>query len=456
MNINAAIFRRYDIRGIYPEELNEHAVEAIARAFVRLLAERGMAGPVIVGRDVRTSSESLAHSCTRALLSAGAAVYDIGVVTTPLLHFAVGTTPDAAGGIMITASHNPAEYNGMKFLLRGVHQLSYENGISQMQKMTTGGTALALPKGVEKGAVNPCDYFPAYKKFLCAHAHVQKKVKVVVDAGGGSAGKFLPAVLSCMNVEHVPLFFDADGTFSAHPPNPLLPEAQAILSKAVQNENADFGVAFDADADRIVAADECGKIVAPDILGLLLADALTEEGEEVIADVRVTHTLRELMREKRGNVYVSRVGTTYIKEFMQQRNARFAFESSGHYYFREFFGADSALLAFMHLVNIVSRSRQPLGELIEKFKKTAQSGERNFTIRNWDALAKTIRETYRDGTQSFIDGITAEYADWWFNIRPSATEPLVRVNIEARTPELLRQKEKKLEETLLLHERKDI
>lgn len=442
MNINPVIFRRYDIRGIYPGELNEQTAEAVARAFVQLLAERGITGPVLAGRDVRVSSEPMARACIVALVQAGATVYDMGVTTTPLLHFAVGTTPEAAGGIMITASHNPAEYNGMKFLLRGVRQLSYENGIGRLQELAFGAAGQKIT--VPEGRVESRDYFPAYKTFLCKRAHARKNLNIVVDAGGGAAGKFLPELLSCMNVQYTPLFFEADGNFSAHPPNPLFPEAQAILTKAVQNENADFGVAFDADADRIVAVDERGMMIAPDLLGLLLADALAKEGEEVIADVRVTHTIRRLMETKKGSVHISRVGTVYIKELMQQRHARFALELSGHYYFQEFFGADSALLAFVHLVNIISQSDRPLSKRIETFRKTAQSGEKSFTIQNWEALAKAIRKKYRDGKESLIDGITIEYPKWWFNIRTSATEPLVRLNIEADTHELLREKEKEL------------
>jgi phosphomannomutase len=447
MDINPEVFRKYDIRGIYPRELNEEAAGAITRAFARLLAKRRLDGPIFVGRDVRCSSEALGRACVGALQRSGRAVYDLGVVTTPLLHFAVGTARDAAGGIMITASHNPAEYNGMKFLLRGVRQLSYESGIAELQHLASG--ALKDAAAVVKGGVESRDYFPAYRAFLCERAHVQKDLTVVVDAGGGAAGKFLPALLECMGIRYVARFFDADGSFSAHPPNPLLPAVHAALGKAVRDERADLGVAFDADADRIVAVDERGALVAPDLLGLLLADALVKEGEEVIADVRVTHTLLRLMGQKRRRVFISRVGTVYIKELMQDRGARFALELSGHYYFQEFFGADSAFLTFVHLLNIVSEAERPLSALIKVLRLAAQSGERSFSVNDWEALAKTIRSKYQDGAQSFVDGVTVEYPDWWFNVRPSATEPLVRLNIEADTAALLHAKEKELEELIV-------
>lgn len=443
MEINPVLFRNYDVRGVYPDELNETAAGAIAVAFARYCGEQGLEGPIIIGRDVRLSSGSLEHSCAKAIQETGRDVIDIGVATTPLFYFSIGATPAAAGGIMITASHNPPQYNGMKFVVRGSRHLSFENGIGRIRELTEEQTPRAN-LALKRGTVSARGYFPDYKAFLCAKGNIVRPLFFIVDAANGAAGAFLPSIFECLGIRYEPLYFEPDGTFPNHPPNPLDPESYHALAETVQTRGADGGILFDADGDRVVVINERGEAIRSDALGAFLAAHLITEDELVLADITVSRTARDYIKKAGGRYMSTRVGTPYIKEAMRRENARFAFEASGHFYYREFFFSDSAFLTTVYFLNEFSRADKKLSELFKPLAVFAHSGELNFPAADWEALRGRIESQYPQSSRSTIDGLTMEFPDWWFNLRLSATEPLVRLNIEARTDEILQKKKKEL------------
>lgn len=443
MEINPVLFRRYDVRGIYPDELNETAAGAIAAAFARYCGEQGLEGPIIIGRDVRLSSALLEHSCAEAIQETGRDVIDIGVATTPLFYFSIGATPAAAGGIMITASHNPPQYNGMKFVVRGSRHLSFENGIGRMRELVEEQTRRAN-RAIKRGTISERDYFPDYKAFLCAKGNIARSLFFVVDAANGAAGAFLPSIFECLGVRYEPLYFEQDGTFPNHPPNPLDPESYRTLAETIQMRGADGGILFDADGDRVVLIDERGEAIRSDVLGAFLAVYLIADGELALADVTVSRAARDYIEKAGGRYMSTRVGTPYIKEAMRLKNARFAFEASGHFYYREFFFSDSAFLTAVYFLNAFSHTDKKLSELFGPLTVFAHSGELNFPATDWETLQSRVELRYPEATHSTIDGLTMEFPDWWFNLRPSATEPLVRLNIEARTQEILQKKKTEL------------
>lgn len=443
MEINPRLFRRYDVRGVYPDEFNETAAGAIAATFARYCDEQRLDGPIIVGCDVRLSSRSLQRACIEMIQKTGRDVIEIGVVTTPLFYFSIGATPAAAGGIMITASHNPPQYNGMKFVVRGSRHLSFENGIGRIQELTEGQTQRAN-RAARRGTISERDYSPDYQAFLCAKGNITRSLFFIVDAANGAAGAFLPSIFECLGVRYEPLYFEPDGTFPNHPPNPLDPESYRTLAETIRTRGADGGILFDADGDRVVFFDERGEAIRSDVIGAFLAAHLIAKGELVLADVTVSRAARDYIKKAGGRYMSTCVGTPYIKEAMRRQNARFAFEASGHFYYREFFFSDSAFLTMIYFFNAFSRVNKKLSKALLPLAKFAHSGELNFSATDWEALRSRIESQYPHAVRSTIDGLTMEFPDWWFNVRPSATEPLVRLNIEANTPEILEQKKEEL------------
>lgn len=450
MIINKDIFREYDIRGIYPGEVNKEIAFNVGGAFasyIKKLSAISKKIKIIVGRDVRTSSAELCEAFIKGSLSVGVDIVDIGVITTPTLYFGINLLK-ASGGAVITASHNPKEYNGFKFALKDAEPLSPSDILPYLEVKPPSDYS-------EDGTVEKMNILSAYTDFLASHVdkNVAGTVSVVADASNGSGGAVLKEFFDKVGVSYWPLYFDQDGTFPNHSPNPLEKDSQQSAKELVIHKNADFGFILDADGDRIIFIDERGKLVRGDIITSLLIKHLAKRGDYVLIDSSASKIVIDV-GESIG-VAVSRVktGHTNIKRAMKEKDAILAGELSGHYYFRDFFYADSALFALAMMLNIFASSRRTLSSMVESFsdepyKEYFHSKEYNFQVVDKDKTEKIFRmvkEKYSDGEQLFMDGISVEYPDrpekgeagWWFNLRSSNTEPVIRLNIEATSKELL-------------------
>jgi len=435
----AGIFKAYDIRGIYGKDLTDEIAYRIGRAFVQFLGCR----KVVVGRDMRTHSEAIFRALTRGLTEQGADVVDIGLCSTPMSYFADGRLK-ADGSIMITASHNPAEWNGFKMCREEAIPLSGPTGIQEIEKIVTSGRF--DPPASRPGRVTQHDIVPEYVEHIRRSADIRRPLRIAVDyanAMGIYEGKVLEGL-----VELDPLFDELDGSFPNHEPNPLKHETFRWLQEKVKAGGHDFGIAFDGDADRVGFVDEQGRIIPMDVITALIAQMiLKKEKGPILYDLRSSWAVREVIEENGGTPLMSRVGHAFIKQQMREKHAIFAGELSGHYYFRENYYAESSSLAALYVANLVSSSDRPLSELVRPIRRYYASGEINSEVEDAAAVLQRLKEHYRDGRIIELDGLTVEYADWWFNVRPSNTEPLVRLNLEARTPELM---ERKRDEVLAL------
>jgi len=440
MNPNPVIFKSYDIRGIYPSELDEDAAYCIGRAFVR----RSGARSVTVGSDMRLSGPVLKRGLIRGITDEGANVKDIGLVPIDAIYFAVGKLGDEAG-IMITASHNPKEYNGFKMEMKNMEWL---RGVDLLEDVKN----LPAEVGDKKGEVQEVDIIPKYINHVLSFVDVDKikPFKVVVDAGNGMAGKIIPLLTENLPLNIIPLNFKLDGNFPAHPSNPLLPESQKEICEAVVKEKADFGVIFDGDTDRLFFVDEKGKFVPADMTLLLLAKVFLdkEPGAGIVYNAICSKIVPEKIKEWGGRPLRSKVGFVNLMMMMKEQGGIMAGELSAHYSFRDNSYADSGFIALLTLLQLLSSYEQPLSEIVKPFYKYFKSAESNFEIKEKDAVLAKIKEKYADGKQDFLDGVTVEYKDWWFNVRPSNTEPLLRLTIEADTQELLAEKQKELEKII--------
>ena len=436
MKINESIFKSYDIRGIYPAELNEEAAYLIGRAFAR----KSKAPRVTVGSDMRLSSPVLKRSLIKGIIDEGVNVKDIGLVPIDAIYYAVGKMGDEAG-IMITASHNPSEYNGFKMVLRGMEWVVVSEMLDEVKK---------LPKETsdKKGQVKEEDIMAGYINHILSFVEVDKiePFKVVVDAGNGMAGKVMPLLTESLPLNIIPLNFKLDGSFPAHPSNPLLPESQKGICEAVIKEKADFGVIMDGDTDRLCFIDEKGIFIPADMTLLLLAKVFLdkEPGTGIVYNLLCSKIVPEMVTQWGGRPLISKVGYTSISKTMKDNNGIVGGELSSHYSFRDNGYSDSGFIAFVILLQLLSKIEKPLSEIVKPFYKYFKSPEINFSVADKDAVLEKIKQEYLDGKQSFLDGITVEYKDWWFNARPSNTEPLLRLTIEADTKEILDQKIKEL------------
>lgn len=434
--IDQTIFKAYDIRGIYPSELNEEAAYSIGRAFAR----RSGAKKMTVGSDMRVSGPILKRELIRGITDEGVNVKDIGLVPIDAVYFCVGKLQDEAG-IMITASHNPKEYNGFKMALknmgwvRGVDLLGDVKGLSEKASAAT------------KGEIFEEDVIPRYINHILSFVNADKiePFKVVIDAGNGMAGKIMPVLTENFPLNIIPLNFKLDGNFPAHPSNPLLPESQKEACQAVIKEKADFGFIMDGDTDRLSLIDEKGTFIPADFTLLLLAKLFLERepGAGIVYNVICSKIVPEMIKKWGGRPLRSKVGFINLMDMMRSQNGIVSGELAGHYAFRDNCYADSGFITFVILLELLSKNQQPLSELVKPFYKYFKM-ELNFEVENKDAILEKIKQKYSDGQQDFLDGITVEYADWWFNVRPSNTEPLLRLTIEANTKELLDQKQKEL------------
>ena len=429
------IFKAYDVRGVVPDELDEGSARAIGAAF----ADWSGAPAVAVGYDCRLSSPSLATAIHEGIVSRGTDVVDLGLASTDLLYFASGSLDVA--GIMLTASHNPPEYNGMKFCLPGARPVGEDTGLKEIRELAerTEVTSVAAP-----GRVREERLLDAYADHVLSFvdAGSMRPLTVVADTANGMGGLVLPAVFERLPVTLVHLFPELDGTFPNHPADPIDPENQRDVKREVLARRADVGLAFDGDADRVFLVDERAEGVSGSEVTALVARAMLERepGATVVYNLICSWAVPEVIREHGGNPVRTRVGHSFIKQVMAETGAIFGGEHSGHYYFRENYRADSGLIAAVVVLEQLSLADAPLSEVLAPFRRYAASGEINSRVQDQAGKVEEVAAAYADGRQDRTDGLTVEFDDWWFNVRPSNTEPLLRLNVEARGEELLKEK----------------
>ncbi|MGH3089627.1 MAG: phosphomannomutase/phosphoglucomutase [Rubrobacteraceae bacterium] len=430
--VDESIFKAYDIRGVYPDNLDEAVARDVGRAFVNHLGISG--SRVVVARDMRLSGEALQGAFIEGVTEAGADVVDIGMVSTDAMYFAVGHLEEP-GGAMITASHNPKQYNGLKLCRENAIALSGEEGIGQIKDLITSGK---LPSPSEfPGSVEHGDVTEDYAKHCLSFINTEglRPLKVVVDAGNGMAGKMVPPVFEKLPFEVVPMYFELDGSFPNHPPNPIEPENMKELQERVVAEGADFGVAFDGDADRCFIVDEKGVTVSGDMLATLVAKNVLEKepGATILYNAICSKAMPELIEREGGRAIRTQVGHSIIKPQMRRHDAAFGGEHSGHFYFRDNYFADSGIIAMLTAAELVARQGDPLSALLEPIDPYVRSGEINSEVENQTATLQKIEDFYEKQAADIdhLDGLTVDSGDWWFNLRPSNTEPLLRLNVEA-------------------------
>jgi phosphomannomutase len=425
----AKIFKAYDIRGLVPDELDEGVAESVGAAFVTLTG----ADSVVTVHDMRTSSGPLAAAFARGATSAGADVIDGGLGSTDLLYYGSGSL--GIPGAMITASHNPARYNGIKLCRAGAKPVGQDTGLAELRQLASSGhRAIAATPG----RVEQRDLLAGYAGYLKSLVDLTgiRPLKVAVDAGNGMAGHTVPTVFAGLPIELVPLYFELDGSFPHHEANPIDPANLVDLQAAVRNSAADIGLAFDGDADRCFVVDERGEIVSPSVLTALIAvrELAREPGATIIHNLITSKAVPEIVTEHGGVPVRTRVGHSFIKAVMAERGAVFGGEHSGHFYFRDFWFADSGMLAALHVLAALGGQERPLSELLSQYSRYVASGEINSEVSDQAAATAKVREAYlgQPGiTADELDGLTITSPHWWFNLRPSNTEPLLRLNVEA-------------------------
>ncbi|TSC95065.1 MAG: phosphomannomutase [Parcubacteria group bacterium Licking1014_1] len=445
MKISQTIFKSYDIRGIYPKELNADAAYEIGRGFINYTKAKRVA----VGQDARISSSDLFLGLVKGITDRGAHVYSVGQVPTECLYFSVGNY-DFDAGIMITASHNPKEYNGMKMLQKKDNNIEIIRGkdlLSAIEKedLAKSCDASILPSAEQFNRINIWkDYLKHVLSFI--DKKEVKNFKIIVDASNGVAGLVFSKIKKDLPVEIISLNFNPDGDFPNHSPNPLLEGSTDQLREKIRKEKADFGFIFDGDADRIFLADERGHMAGADATLLLLAKYFLKKnpGAAVAYNVICSKAVPEFIKKWGGKPIRTQVGFVNVREGLLNNNGIMGGELSGHYCFKDNFYLDSGMISFLTLLQIISQENKKVSELVQELSSYAKSSEINFEIENKEEILSKIKEKYSDGKQDYLDGVTVEYKDWWFNARASNTEPLLRLTIEADTEELLKVKQKEL------------
>jgi phosphomannomutase len=438
MALDPKVFKAYDVRGIYPTELDEEGAYAIGRAYVEQFEPRRIA----VGRDMRLSSPSIAEAVMRGTADGGAQVKDVGMVGTEMLYFAVGEL-GLDGGVAVTASHNPKDYTGMKIVRRGALPVGGDSGLFDIRDR-----ALSLQGTAGSGSLvaEKVDIYPAFVDRVLSFVDVEaiKALKVVIDAANGMAGAMLSPVLERLPIDAVRCFFEPDGSFPNHEPNPLLPENREFIVAKVLEEHADLGVAFDGDADRCLFVDDTGEFVPGDFVTALLAELMLEKepGAKIIYDVRASWAVPDTVKRAGGIPLVNRVGHAFIKHRMREEDAVFAGEVSGHYYFRDFSQADSGTIPALLMLELVSKRAEPLSEILRPLRERYfLTGEINTPVEDVALKLQELKEHFSSqGELSHLDGISITAPDWHMNVRPSNTEPLLRLNLEALDRELMERK----------------
>lgn len=441
MQINPSIFKAYDIRGIFPIELDADTAHRIGYTLAGFLKPQTIA----VGRDMRLSSEELFEALARGINDRGVDVVDLGLVSTDALYYAVGKFGFDAG-IMITASHNPKEYNGFKICRKNAEPLSGQDGLQNVLKLIQGMTE--MPKSPSRGVILRKDINHDYAEHCLSFIDPAKvrPYKVVIDTGNGMAGASLPPVLEKLPLDVTKLFFELDGSFPNHPASPIEPENLVDLQKKIKETNADFGVAFDGDADRMFLVDKSGRQLGGDLVTALVSRSMLSKhpGETILYNLICSKVVPELIERMGGTAVRTVVGHAFIKPLMKKHGAVFGGEHSGHFYFRDNWFADSGLIAFLVCLELISIENRPLHELINEIDPYVRSGEINSRVDSIQDKIEMVGEMFKDGDQDRIDGLTVQYDDFWFNLRPSNTEPLLRLNMEAQNKEILEARLKQL------------
>ncbi len=441
--MDPSIFKAYDIRGLYPDQLDEEAAWKIgygAAQFLRSLLrgyERGQANAqsLCVGHDMRTHSPSVSKALIEGMNATGANVIDIGMIDTPQMYFAINHL-GTCGGVQVTASHNPAQYNGFKISGIEAKPISEDTGLKEIKHIAT---ALLHTKGRSDGSVEKCSLVDGYSehvlKFLTPKL---KPLTIVIDASNGMAGKSVPEIFSKLPIEIIPLNFEHNGTFK-HDPNPLVDANLEELKQTVVDTGADCGVCFDGDADRLMMVNEQGENIGCDILTALMVPYFLKNnpGSAVVYDLRSSHVVQEEIIKYGGTPRRERVGHSFMKKTLRDSHAVFGGELSGHFYYRDNYFADSGMITLVHMLNILSATDAPVSELVKPLRRYFCSGEMNFKVEDKAAAMKELSRNYATGQIDDLDGVTIQFKEWWFNVRPSNTEPLLRLNVEAKTQDLL-------------------
>jgi phosphomannomutase len=420
------IFKAYDIRGVYPDQLDETVARSVGNAFVAFTG----AGRVLVGRDMRPSSEPLTAAFVDGATKAGADVIDLGLASTDLCWFASGHLDAPAA--MFTASHNPPEYGGIKLCRAGAAPVGAETGLAQIEASVRSGL---LERAAERGTVETRDLLPDF----AAHARafvdpsVLRSLRVVADTANGMGGLVLPSVFDGLPFELTILYAELDGTFPNHPADPIQPKNLEDLQKTIVESEGDVGLAFDGDADRVFVVDDRAEVLSGSLTTSIVAKSILDRhrGETIVHNLICSKAVPEIVREAGGTPVRTRVGHSFIKQVMAETGAVFGGEHSGHYYFRENYRADSGLIAALVVLEQLCLAGVPLSELRRPFERYAGSGEINTRVTDTAAVIERVADAYADAQQDRLDGLTVDLGDWWFNLRPSNTEPLLRLNLEA-------------------------
>ena len=434
MNEFANIFKAYDIRGLVDVEIDVDFTFATGVAFARFLQVEREPGTIVIGQDMRPSSSPLSDAFSAGVNSQGMDVIRIGLASTDMLYFASGKL--GLPGAMFTASHNPAEYNGIKLCLSGARPIGKESGLITIENFVRDGSPIALRNvGVEKQR----NMLEEYVDYLLSLVEVKniRPLKIIVDAGNGMAGHTAPAIFERLNCEVIPMYFELDGTFPNHEANPLDEKTLTDLKQAMKNQNADLGLAFDGDADRCFLVDERGVAVNPSALTSLIAhrELKKHPGSTIIYNLISSRAVQEVINENGGVGLRSRVGHSYIKQMMADSGAIFGGEHSGHFYFKDFWRADSGALAALHAIAALGESEMTMSQLLAPYNRYVVSGEINSKVADTKVATDLVEDAYSAGQVStdHLDGLTVNGDTWWFNLRPSNTEPVLRLNVEAST-----------------------
>ncbi|MBS3176027.1 phosphomannomutase/phosphoglucomutase [Candidatus Woesearchaeota archaeon] len=434
------IFKAYDVRGIFGEDLTEEIAYKIGRAFVTFLKCK----EVVIGNDMRDSGKILVPALIKGITDQGADVIKIGLSSTPMFYYACH---DKQAGIMVTASHNPAKYNGFKLCRENATPISGDTGIKEIEQLVLKNN-FKVPN--KKGNIVEKNVFNDFIQFNLNFGKGIKKFKVVYDAGNGMGGYTDLTVYRKLGLQVIPLFTELDGNFPNHEADPIKPQNRIFAEKAVIENKADLGILTDGDGDRVVFVDEKGQGIAADLILALIGSKIVETrpGATVLYDLRSSRIVKEVVEQKKGKAIECRVGHAFIKQQMRKENALVAGELAAHFYYKEHFFTESALLTAIFVMKMMSETGKKLSELIAPLKKYFCSGEINSEVHDKEAVIKKLAEKYKDGKVSWLDGVKVTFKDWWFNVRPSNTEPLLRLNLEADSQKLMEEKKKEILEII--------
>jgi phosphomannomutase len=445
------IFKAYDVRAVYPNPLNEDAAWKVGHATAQFLKRSRASIPkdqqvkhentLVVGRDMRPSSPSLAAALIDGIRSVGFNVIDVGMIDTSFIYFAINEL-ECVGGIQTTASHNPVQYNGFKISGPKAKPIGSASGLDDIKRIAS--TLNKVASTGQQGTYQQVDLWPQYKKEVLKHLKLKRKLRVAIDASNGMAGKMVPAVFGDVSdLEIVPILFEITGSF-VHEPNPLVESNLQMLKDKMKQTPVDLGVCFDGDADRCMFVDETGKAIGSDMITAILAEDYLKipanKGATIVYDLRSSHVVADVVKSLGGVPKRDRVGHAFIKKTMAETKAVFGGELSGHIYFRDYYFADSAAVAFARLLSVLSAQPKSLSQLVAPYYKYSHSGEINFQVEDKDGKIRELAEAYKKAQIDYLDGITIDNGDWWFNVRKSNTEPMLRLNLEAKTPQMLQDK----------------